>query len=60
MTTIVHVADVICCCCNIGFDLTARMDTLDRSSLEIVPPELLEEATAQAPEWAQPAIDVLS
>lgn len=60
LTTIVHVADVICCCRNIGFDLTARMETLDRSALEIVPPELLEEATAQAPEWAKPAIDVLS
>ena len=60
MATIVHVADVICCCRNIGFDLTARLETLDPDALSIVPPELLEEATANAVEWAQPAIDVLS
>ncbi|MGA2501426.1 MAG: HDOD domain-containing protein [Tepidisphaeraceae bacterium] len=57
---IVHVADAICCCRSIGFDLTARLDTLDPACMQIVSPQLLEEATALAPEWAKPAIEILS
>jgi putative nucleotidyltransferase with HDIG domain len=59
MVAVVHVADVICCCRKIGLDLTARLETLDRQVLDIVPPDLVEHATASAAEWAAPAIEVL-
>ena len=60
MAAIVHVADVICCCQAIGFDLTARLETLDPLCMNIIPDELLAEATACAAEWAKPAMDILA
>ncbi len=60
LVAIVHVADVICCCQSIGFDLTARRDTLDQGCMAVIRPQLLEEATAKAAEWTGPAIEILS
>ena len=60
ITSIVHVADIICCSQSIGFDLTARPDTFDPSCAKIIPPQLFDEATASANEWAKPAIEILS